>query len=66
MIKKGDWVQTPRFLLVKINEVFKSEREAREAGYTETTHYLLQHDNGYNVLGKVTGENKIVFAAARL
>lgn len=36
-IKVGDYVRTPRFLEVRINEVFESEKEMRQAGYTEPT-----------------------------
>ena len=38
-MKKGDYVDTPRFLKVRIEEVYNSEAEARKAGFTETTHY---------------------------
>ena len=37
-MKKGDWVDTPRFLRVQIEDVLTPE-QAREQGYTEPTHY---------------------------
>lgn len=60
-IKKGDSVNTPRFLNVKIEEVFPSANAANEAGYIEPTYY---EDDSYAVLGKLIGENRVVFAAA--
>jgi hypothetical protein len=38
-IKPGDYVNTPRFLRVKIQKTFKNEANARRQGYTEPTHY---------------------------
>jgi len=59
-IKKGDLVETPRFLKVVIEKVFKSEANARKQGYTEPTDY----DNGaYGILGKYIGESRMAFAA---
>jgi len=62
-MKKGDWVDTPRFLKVKIQKVFRSEGNARKNGYTEPTHY---NNWEYAVLGKHTGINMMVFAAAKI
>lgn len=62
-MKKGDWVRTPRFLTVKIETVFPSEREAQEAGFRETTHYW--GDPEYGILGKQEGACHMVFAAFR-
>ena len=62
-MKKGDYVQTPRFLRVKIEDVFDSEKEARKAGYTETTHYW--DDPEYGVYGKSLDMYHMVFAAFR-
>jgi hypothetical protein len=59
-MKKGDRVNTPRFLTVKIEDVLNPE-QAREQGYTEPTHY----DGEYRILGKSTGLNRMVFAAVR-
>ena len=60
-MKKGDYIYTPRFCNVRVEEVFGSRDEAKENGYTELTHY-----NGeYDVLGKSLGINKMVFAAVR-
>lgn len=38
-IKVGDFVETPRFLSVRIDAIFVSETEMRMAGYREPTHY---------------------------
>ena len=46
---KGEYVNTPRFCQVYIQEVFDTESDARRAGYTEPTHY---ENNFYGVLGK--------------
>ena len=59
-MKKGDWVNTPRFLNVQIKDVLTPE-QAREQGYTEPTHYSGE----YNILGKHTGLNRMIFAAVR-
>jgi hypothetical protein len=59
-MKQGDYVFTPRFCTVKIEKVFNTENEAREAGYREPTHY----DSGdYDIMGKHIGENRMTFAA---
>jgi len=59
-LKKGDWVETPRFLRVQIKEVlFRSD--AREQGFTEPTHYW--DDPNYDIFGKSIGENRMIFAA---
>jgi hypothetical protein len=60
-MKIGDFIKTPRFLKVRIAEVFQTEREARKNGYTEPTHY---EDDDYSIFGKVTGPNTMIFAAA--
>lgn len=61
-MKQGDMVKTPRFLTIRIAEVFDSREEARKEGYHEPTHY----DNGeYDILGKHTGVNRMQFAAIR-
>lgn len=56
---KGDKVKTPRFLTVRINAVFPDIQTARKNGYTEPTYY---HANGYGVMGKHTGESRMIFA----
>ena len=58
----GDSVKTPRFLTVKIQEVFSSVIDMEKAGYTEPTHY----DGLYEIKGKHIGENRMIFAAAML
>ena len=60
-MKKGDYVNTPRFLKVQIKEVFDSEREARKNGYTETTHYW--DDPEYGIYGKSLDMYHMIFAA---
>lgn len=55
----GDYIETPRFLTVKIEDVLTSS-EAQDAGYTEPTHYC---DVNYHILGKSIGENRMIFAA---
>lgn len=60
-MKKGDYIYTPRFCNVRIEEVFSDETVARENGYTEPTHY-----NGeYEILGKSIGWNRMIFAAVK-
>ena len=59
-MKKGEWVNTPRFLKVKIADVL-TEDEARKQGFIEPTHY--SNNPEYNILGKHTGLNMMIFAA---
>lgn len=59
-MKIGDCVQTPRFLKVKISEIFENRNEACNAGFKEPTHYNFENDG--NVLGKSIGENRMIFA----
>lgn len=61
-IRKGDYVYTPRFCTVKIAEIFESEKEAAEHGYTEPTYYKGEYD----VLGKSLDMYHMIFAAAKL
>lgn len=60
-MKKGDYIYTPRFCNVRIEEVFENRDETRENGYTEPTHYK----GDYEVLGKSIGVNRMVFAAVK-
>ena len=62
-MKKGDKIYTPRFCTVQIKEVFKSKREATEAGYKENTYY---EDGGFVVLGKSFDLNRMEFAAVKM
>lgn len=62
-MKKGDYIQTPRFLRVRIEEVFACPEELSEAGYNEPTHYK---GDDHVICGKSIGENRMVFAAARI
>lgn len=59
-MKKGDWVNTPRFCNVQIEKLFCSEEAARKAGFTEPTYY---RNYEYGILGKSIGYNKMAFAA---
>ena len=58
----GDFVFTPRFCRVQIKEIFESRDIARENGYVESTHYRKE---GYEILGKSVGVNRMVFAAVK-
>lgn len=60
-MNKGDYIYTPRFCNVRIEEVFENRDEARENGYVEPTHYK----GDYDVLGKSIGVNRMVFAAVK-
>ena len=57
----GDSVNTPRFLHVKLKDVYASEEMMQAAGYTEPTHY---HKDGMSILGQNIGDNRMEFAAA--
>jgi len=48
-MKKGDYVNVPRFGRVQISVVFESRLEALMNGYREPTHY---DDGEYGVYGK--------------
>jgi Ni/Co efflux regulator RcnB len=61
-MKKGDWVETPRFCKVKIQKVYRSNERAWNDGYTEPTHY---RDSEYHIRGKHTGPNRMIFAAIK-
>jgi hypothetical protein len=54
-MKKGDVVWTPRFLNVRLEEVFSSYDDAVKAGYTEPTHQP-------GVVGKSLNQYHMVFA----
>lgn len=62
-MKKGDSVYTPRFCTCEISEVYEDGREAQKDGFYEPTHY--DKDPDYEVLGKHTGINRMIFAAVR-
>ena len=59
-MQKGDWIRTPRFLTVKIEEVFENRGEAVKAGYTEPTYYKSAN---YEVVGKQLDEYHMTFTA---
>ena len=58
---KGDYIYTPRFSRVRIAEVFENMEIAKANGYTEPTHY----EGEYDVLGKSTGIDRMVFCAVK-
>ena len=59
-ILKDSWVDTPRFMKVKIVDVYESRKDAYADGYTEPTHY---NNPEYGILGKNTSVNHMIFAA---
>ena len=61
-MKKSDYVSTPRFCTVRIQQVFVAHQEAADSGYTEPTHF---NSADYDVRGKHIGTNKMVFAAIK-
>jgi hypothetical protein len=61
-IKKGDYVYTPRFCSVEIKKVFRSRNTAGKQGFVEPTHYTSSE---YDILGKHTGTNMMIFAAVK-
>ena len=60
-MEKGDYINTPRFLTVKIEEVL-NKKEAREKGYSEPTHY---NSPDFDIFGKHIGINLMIFAAVK-
>ena len=61
-MKKGDYVETPRFLKVRIQEVYQDNAQALKDGYTEPTHYRSED---YHIRGKHIGINRMWFAAIK-
>jgi len=57
----GEYIETPRFLTVKVAAILGAV-EAREMGYNVPTDY---HNEYFNVLGKSTGTNTMIFAIVR-
>lgn len=64
-MKKGNWVQTPRFLGVRIEKVFREKDTAIRAGFTEPTYYCGPESDRYGILGKSLDMYHMVFAAYR-
>lgn len=62
-IKAGDYVRTPRFLEVRIKEVFPDGRSMREAGYKEPTYFA---DEEWEVGGKSLDMHHMEFAACKV
>lgn len=60
MLNIGDSVFTPRFLTVRISDVFDSATAAQEAGYVEPTHYMGADAAIY---GKSLDPHHMAFAA---
>lgn len=61
-MKKGDYIMTPRFCTVRIEKVCKSSDTAHKQGFVEPTYYESLE---YNILGKHTGINRMIFAAIK-
>lgn len=61
-MNKGEWIDTPRFCKVQIEEVYNNNTQAWNEGYTEPTHY---RDNEYHIRGKHIGTNRMIFAAIK-
>lgn len=59
-VSVGDYIETPRFLRARIEDVFYSLEAAEKAGYTEPTHF---RNDFYEVLGRSVGSNCMEFAA---
>jgi hypothetical protein len=59
---KGDFINTPRFLKVKIEDILTAD-EAQNQGFTEPTHYI--NDPEFYIFGKSIGINRMIFAAVR-
>jgi hypothetical protein len=59
----GTRIYTPRFCTVIIKEVYEDAHQAYEHGYKEPTHY--DDNSEYDILGKSTSLNHMVFAAVR-
>lgn len=62
-MKKGDFIDTPRFLKVRLEKVFNNSQNAVKAGYIEPTDY--KDSLGYRIYGKHTGPNRMIFAAVK-
>ena len=61
-MKVNERIYTPRFCMVTVEKIFESRKEARQEGYIEPTHY---HENGFTILGKSIGFNKMIFAGVK-
>jgi len=62
-MKKGDWINTPRFCGVEILKVFRSKKTAFKAGFTISADY--RDPTGFLVYGKMIGPNRMNFAAIK-
>lgn len=60
-MKKGDYIMTPRFCTVIIEDIL-SVKEAKEKGYTVPTHYKSSE---YDICGKHIGTNRMEFVAIK-
>lgn len=58
----GSYVRTPRFLEVRIKDIFESSEEASKNGFTEPTQY---EDEQYDILGKSIGLNRMIFVGVK-
>ncbi len=64
-MKKGDLVQTKRFLGVRITKIFRAMDNAIKDGFTEPSYYCGPDSDRFEVLGKSLGNNCMIFAAYR-
>lgn len=58
----GDWISTPRFCNVKIEQIFICKEEAFGEKFAEPTYY---EDDRYDVYGKSTDIHTMEFAAVK-
>lgn len=61
-MKVNERIYTPRFCTVTVEKIFENRKEARQEGYTEPTYY---EENGFTILGKSIGFNRMVFAGVK-
>jgi hypothetical protein len=54
----GEYVNTPRFLKVRISAIFTEPEDAQACGYTEPTHYV----GDFDIFGKNYAPNYARFA----
>lgn len=59
----GEWINTPRFCNVRIDEIFESREKAFSEKFTEPTHY--HKDPEYDVFGKSIQKDRMIFAAVK-
>ena len=55
----GDYIETPRFLNVRIEAIFTKVEDANTLGFTQPTHFK----GDFKILGRNLGNNLMDFAA---